>query len=216
MPDWAGAHGHLKMLHRRELLAGVAWLALSGAAAHAGLIFRPPSMGAQCRQSARPVRPGPWIYFTGRRAPRSRRSPTASFRPIRKHPAARMPAAPSSSIGSWPGLTAAARASTCRPPFMQGTKQQGPQSRRRPGGDNIARRSRRSIKLLPVEISGQALRRLVRQRQGRRAQGARERRDQARRRRRQGVLRRSSSRTCRRASSPIRSTAAIATWSRGK
>ena len=52
------------MLHRRELLAGVAWLALSGASAHAGLISGHLPWEPNAGDPPDPVRPGPWRFFS--------------------------------------------------------------------------------------------------------------------------------------------------------
>ena len=102
-----------------------------------------------------------------------------------------------------------------RPPFIKGTKQQGPQDADGPRS-TTARRWRRSTDIAGRRNGGKRFARLHRCHKDDVLGGLENGTGEARRRRRQGVLRASSSRTPRRASSPIRSMAAIATWRAGR
>ncbi|MGH6682915.1 MAG: gluconate 2-dehydrogenase subunit 3 family protein, partial [Pseudolabrys sp.] len=116
------------MLHRRELLAGVAWLAFSGASAHAGLISGhlpwEPNAGSPPDQA----RLGPWLYFTAQEGAAIEAIADRIIPPDPQTPGGkdcgcavyldRQLAGP---YGRDEGLY-------MRAPFMKGTKQQGPQS----------------------------------------------------------------------------------------
>jgi gluconate 2-dehydrogenase gamma chain len=116
------------MLHRRELLAGVAWLALSGISAHAGLISGQLPWEPNAGNPPQPVRPGPWKFFSldeakAVEAIADRIIPPDSQTPGGKDSGCavyldRQLAGP---YGRDDGLYMSA-------PFMKGTKQQGPQS----------------------------------------------------------------------------------------
>jgi gluconate 2-dehydrogenase gamma chain len=54
----------MNMLHRRELLAGVAWLAVTGISAHAGIISGKLPWSPNSGNPPNPARLGPWLYFT--------------------------------------------------------------------------------------------------------------------------------------------------------
>ena len=102
---------------RREFLAGTAILVLSTMKSRAtiisgGLPWTPDAGIAADPGQARPVA----LFHLAMKAAPSRRWPTASFRPIRRRPAARTPAAPSSSTASSPAPMAAPKAFTTSRP----------------------------------------------------------------------------------------------------
>ena len=113
------------------------------------------------------------------------------------------------------GAFGKARAGTCRGPGTKGEETQGYQSRMTPAAA-LSRRDQGDRRLLPAsKFGGKTFAQLTRGSAGPGPDRPREGRGQARGRRRQSLLRRCFCRTPSKASSPIRSTAAIATWSAG-
>lgn len=116
------------MLHRRELLAGAAWLALSSVSAHAGLISGHLPWEPNAGNPPQPARPGPQQFFSLDEADAieaivNRIIPLDPQTPGGKDSGCavylnRQLAGP---YGRDEGLC-------MREPFMKGTKQQGPQS----------------------------------------------------------------------------------------
>ncbi len=116
------------MLHRRELLATAAWLALSGLSAQARVITGELPWTPNAGDPPPPVRPGPWLYFT---ADEAHAVEALADRII--------PPDPSTLGGKDAGCAVyldrqlagpygRQEGHYVRPPFMNGTKQQGPQS----------------------------------------------------------------------------------------
>jgi gluconate 2-dehydrogenase gamma chain len=123
-----GAHGHLKMLHRRELLAGVAWLALSGAAAHAGLISGRLPWEPNAGHPPDPVRPGRWIYFTGQEGAAVEALADRIIPPDPGTPGGKDSGCAVYLDRQLAGPYGRDEGLYMRAPFMKGIKQQGPQS----------------------------------------------------------------------------------------
>ncbi len=120
------------MLRRRDLLATAAWLALSGAAAHARIISGGLPWGPNSGNPPPPARPGPWLYFT---ADESRAVEALADRIIPPDP--QTPGGKDSGCAVYldrqlAGPYGQGEGLYVRPPFMNGTKQQGSQSERGP------------------------------------------------------------------------------------
>ena len=203
------------MLRRRDLLATAAWLAVTGVTAHARMISGALPWSPNAGDPPIPARPGPWLFFTAAEVRPSRHSPIASSRLIRKHLAARTRAARSISTGNSPEGMGKGDGLYNRPPFMKGSKQQGPQSE---GGVTKTYRDGLAAldKYCRANYSGKAFAELPDADKDELLKGLESEKIKLGWRGRQGVLPRRPSPTSRWASSPTRSTAATATWCRGK
>jgi gluconate 2-dehydrogenase gamma chain len=116
------------MLYRRELLAGVAWLALSGVAAHAGFISGKLPWEPNSGSPPEPVRLGPWLYFTGQEGAAVEALADRIIPPDPETPGGKDSGCAVYLDRQLAGPYGRDEGLYMRAPFMKGTKQQGPQS----------------------------------------------------------------------------------------
>jgi gluconate 2-dehydrogenase gamma chain len=116
------------MLRRRDLLATAAWLAFAGVGAHARIISVVMPWGPNAGDPPIPVRPGPWMFFTAAEAAVIEALADRVIPPDPKTPGGKdagcavyLDRQLAGSYGKGEGLYN-------RPPFVNGTKQQGAQS----------------------------------------------------------------------------------------
>ena len=116
------------MLHRRELLAGVAWLALGGVSAHAGIISGQLPWEPNAGSPPEPARLGPWLYFTGQEGAAVEALADRIIPPDQATPGGKDAGCAVYLDRQLAGPYGRDEGLYMRPPFMKGTKQQGPQS----------------------------------------------------------------------------------------
>ena len=202
------------MLRRRDFLASAARLAVTGVTAHARIISGAMPWSPDAGDPPIPARPGPWLFFTGPEASAVEALADRIIPPDPKTPGGKdagcavyLDRQMAGSYGRGDGLYN-------RPPFMKGVKQQGSQSE---GG--VTKTYREGLAALDkycrANYSGKAFAELRDAQKDELLKGLESKTSNWTAQ----MARRSSNKlspTSRRASLPIRSTAGIATWCRGR
>jgi gluconate 2-dehydrogenase gamma chain len=116
------------MLHRRELLAGVAWLAVTGISAHAGIISGKLPWEPNAGNPPDPARLGPWLYFTSQEGAAVEALADRIIPPDPQTPGGKNAGCAVYLDRQLAGPYGRDEGLYMRAPFMKGTKQQGPQS----------------------------------------------------------------------------------------
>jgi len=116
------------MLHRRELLAGVAWLALSGISARAGIISGKLPWEPNAGNPPDPARLGPWLYFTSQEGAAVEALADRIVPPDPQTPGGKDSGCAVYLDRQLAGPYGRDEGLYMRAPFVKGTKQQGPQS----------------------------------------------------------------------------------------
>ncbi len=116
------------MLRRRDLLATAAWLAFTGVTAHARMISGALPWSPNAGDPPIPARPGPWLFFTADESKAIEALADCIIPPDPKTPGGKdsgcavyLDRQLAGGYGQGDGLYN-------RPPFLKGSKQQGPQS----------------------------------------------------------------------------------------
>jgi gluconate 2-dehydrogenase gamma chain len=116
------------MMHRRELLAGVAWLALSGISARAGIISGKLPWTPNSGNPPDPARLGPWLYFTSQEGAAVEAIADRIIPPDPKTPGGKDAGCAVYLDRQLAGPYGRDEGLYMKAPFLKGTKQQGPQS----------------------------------------------------------------------------------------
>jgi gluconate 2-dehydrogenase gamma chain len=116
------------MLHRRELLGGVAWLAVTGVSAHAGIISGRLPWEPNSGNPPDPARLGPWLYFTSQEGAAIEALADRIIPPDPQTPGGKDAGCAVYLDRQLAGPYGRDEGLYMRAPFMKGTKQQGPQS----------------------------------------------------------------------------------------
>ena len=117
------------MLHRRELLAGVAWLAFSGISARAGIISGKLPWEPNAGSPPEPVRLGPWLYFTAQEGAAVEALADRIIPPDPQTPGGKDSGCAVYLDRQMAGPYGHEEGHYNRPPFMPGAKNFGPQSK---------------------------------------------------------------------------------------
>jgi gluconate 2-dehydrogenase gamma chain len=131
------------MLRRRDLLASAAWLLATGVSAQAGIISGRLPWLPNAGDPPTRVRPGPWHFFTADEARAAEALVDRIIPPDPDTPGGKDAGCAVYLDRQMAGAHGHGEGHYNRPPFMNGTKQQGPQSK-----DNLAARYRKGFAAL--------------------------------------------------------------------